>query len=217
MRRGAWSRAWADRGYRLQFLLTIPALVLTLNVLSRFLDGIEDRKGVILPDPVLTWFTPRDLTWLTFTLIYGGLLLALVALRRHPRRLLVALEAYILLAIARMALMYVAPLDPPPEIIPLRDPLVEWFGSGRTLTRDLFFSGHTATMFLLALVSPLPWLRLLLFVFTAAVAVLTVWPHTHYTVDVLAAPFLAYACYHLARFAVGDVPLRGAATSPARR
>ena len=197
-RRGAWASALSDRDFRIQLLLTVPALVLTLNVLSRFLQFIEERPGVVLPDPILRWFEPRDVTWVTFGLIYGGLALALWGLARHPRLLLVTLQGYILLAIARMGLMYVAPLDPPPQIIPLRDPLVELVGTGKTLTRDLFFSGHTATMFLLAMTTPTVWVRLVLFSFTVGVAVLTVWQHTHYVVDVLAAPFLAYACYRIA-------------------
>ncbi len=39
------------------------------------------------------------------------------------------------------------------NMIILNDPLVEFFGTGQTLTKDLFFSGHTATLLILFLVS----------------------------------------------------------------
>ena len=48
--------------------------------------------------------------------------------------------------------MYSLPFNPPPEMIPLNDPFVQFFGSGKLLTKDFFFSGHTATLFLLFLV-----------------------------------------------------------------
>ena len=51
--------------------------------------------------------------------------------------------------------MWATPLDPPPGMIVLEDPLVQLFGgASRPLTRDLFFSGHTSTMFLLFLAVP---------------------------------------------------------------
>jgi len=47
--------------------------------------------------------------------------------------------------------MYSAPLDAPERLILLNDPFVQFIGSGEALTKDLFFSGHTATLFLLFL------------------------------------------------------------------
>ena len=57
------------------------------------------------------------------------------------------------MVVVRMCAMYMLPLDPPVNMIILNDPLVEFFGTGQTLTKDLFFSGHTATLFILFLVS----------------------------------------------------------------
>jgi len=45
------------------------------------------------------------------------------------------------------------PLEPPPGQIPLADPLVA-LGTGVTLQKDLFFSGHVATLVLCGLVLP---------------------------------------------------------------
>jgi hypothetical protein len=139
-------------------------------------------------------------------LVWGGIFGALASMTRTPRRLVLVVQAYAYLVLVRVALMYVVPLDPPATIIPLRDPLVESFSTGQTpLTRDLFFSGHVGTLFLLHLVHARGRVKTVLLVAMAAVAVLTVWQHTHYVVDVLVAPFLAYGCLRLAQ--LGRAPL----------
>jgi PAP2 superfamily C-terminal len=119
-----------------------------------------------------------------------------------------AIEAYDVLLVARAACMFLTPLDPPLGIIPLRDPIVEDLGAGIHLTRDLFFSGHTATLALLAWIVPGRRMRVLLTAATVVVACLLLLQHVHYTVDVLVAPFCAYGCQRLVRCLPGRTPTR---------
>jgi hypothetical protein len=193
----AWSRALTSRAFRIQLLLTVVTLFLVLSGLSRFLDVIELRHGVSLSDPLLALFIPRDFTWLTFSVIYVGLLLAILTLSYEPERLLVALQSYIVLACMRVACMYVMPLDPPPGMLPLEDPFVEYFGTGKLLTRDLFFSGHTSTMCLLFLTAGTRTLRTIFLLCTGIVALCVLWQHVHYSIDVFAAPPFAYISYRV--------------------
>jgi len=187
--------AWRDPAWRVELAASCAVLIPVLFALTHFLDAVEERHGVALPDPVLVLFPAVNLTWVTFLVIYAGLIAALAVLLRHPRRLLLVFQAYSVMAILRIAAMYLAPLDPPPGIIELRDPFVEFFGGGRTLTRDLFFSGHTSTMFLLFLVMPGGRLRIAFACATVFVGLCVVLQHVHYTVDVFAAPFFAYGAY----------------------
>ncbi len=53
-----------------------------------------------MSDPVLALFTPHDVTWLTFLLIYAGLLGAIAILMRDPRRLLLAIHTYIIMVVS---------------------------------------------------------------------------------------------------------------------
>ena len=145
----AWREAWADRAFRIQAIITLPVLVVVLSLLARFLERNEMRQGVVLSDPLLTLFSPHDVTWITFGLIYIGLITAIVYLLRHPATLLIAMQSYALLVVFRIIAMTLVPLEPPPSMLALKDPLVEVFGTGRLLTKDLFFSGHTSTLFLL--------------------------------------------------------------------
>jgi len=204
--RSAWRAAWAWPRFRLDLAVTGALVAGATIVHASYVTWNEGRPGVVLPDPVLRLFAPRDVGTWTFALIYGALLGALVGIGSRPRRLVRAFQGYAYLALVRVALMALVPLDPPATIIPLRDPLVELFSTGDApLTRDLFFSGHTATLFLLYLVHPPGRVRAGLLLAAIAVAGLTVWQHTHYVVDVLVAPFVAYGCVRLA--GLGRTPL----------
>jgi membrane-associated phospholipid phosphatase len=82
-------------------------------------------------------------------------------------------------------------------MIILNDPLVEFFGTGQTLTKDLFFSGHTATLLILFLVSEKKIVKTVFLISTILVAIAVLLQHVHYTIDVFAAVFFTYACYKL--------------------
>ncbi len=97
----------------------------------------------------------------------------------------------------RILSMFLLPLEPPEKMILLKDPFVEFFGSGQTLTKDLFFSGHTATLLILFLVTEKKIIKIIFFVSTIVVAICVLIQHVHYTIDVFAAVFFTYACYKL--------------------
>ena len=192
-----WKAAWKDGFFRAQCTFTIPLLLLALFLLSNFLDTIENRPGVVLPDPILALFAAYDSTWLTFAIIYSAVLLGLITLSFHPRQLLLAIQAYVVLVILRIGVMYVVPLDAPDGIIPLKDPFVQLFGSGGVLTKDLFFSGHTSILLLLFLTAKRRDLRVIFLVSAITVGVCVIWQHVHYTIDVLVAPFFCYLSYRV--------------------
>jgi len=188
----AWSEALADRSFKRQLVWTVIVLLAALTALSHFLEFVEDRSGVTPVDPFLQRISPIDLTWLTFGVIYLGLVVGIATLVRQPRVLLVAIQSYVVMVGVRITMMYVMPLDAPGGLIPLKDPLVQLFGSGRTPTKDLFFSGHTSTLFLLCLSVQSRKLKALFLLCTVCVGVAVILQHVHYTVDVLVAPFVSY-------------------------
>jgi len=191
-----WDNEWRKVRFRIRLVVTFLLFVFSIILFSRFLDWVEGRAGVILADPVLQLFQPLDLTWLTFLTIYLSLIAGLIHLSREPRQLLVTLQAYILLLLARALSMYLMPLDPPATLIPLVDPFVESVSSG-VLTRDLFFSGHTSTLFLLFLGSTQRKIKIVFLTATIAVGICVLLQHVHYTIDVIVAPFYSYICYRI--------------------
>jgi hypothetical protein len=93
--------------------------------------------------------------------------------------------------------MYLIPLDPPPGMVILKDPLVESFGTSATPTKDLFFSGHTSTMFLLFLTAANRNLKLLFLICTMLIGFCVILQQVHYSIDVWVAPFFAYSSYRV--------------------
>ena len=194
-RRFAWIEGYKLKKVQFKLLVSIIFLAAALYLYSAFLGFVEAREGFSFNDPVLNLFHPVDLTWLIFSAIYLSLFTGIIILVRNPVRLTLAIQAYTVLILVRMIAMYSLPFDPPSSMIPLKDPFVQLFGTGKLLTRDLFFSGHTATLFLLFLVvDKKPYKQLFLFL-TVLVAVSVILQHVHYFIDVLAAPFFTFGCF----------------------
>jgi hypothetical protein len=199
----AWRQAFADRAFRWELVLTLPGLVTILGLFSNFLERIERRPGVELADPILAMFRPIDATVATFLILYVSLVIAIAYLLQEPRYLLVGVQAYIVLALLRSLGIYLAPFDHPADMIVLKDPVVEFFGGGKPFTKDLFFSGHTSLLFLLYLTARKSWLSKLFLISTISVGICVIAQHVHYSIDVLIAPFMAYASLRLVGYMRG--------------
>ncbi len=192
-----WREHLSDKNFRVRVGLTFFFLAVALFSLAKFLPYNETRPGFSMDDPFLDLFSPIKVTWLTFGLIYLGLIIAVTSLSFYPEKLLLAFQSYTVIALFRLATIYFLPLNAPAAIIPLRDPVVEFFGGGSTLLRDLFFSGHTSMMFLFFLISPNKTLKRIYLIATFLVAACVLVQHVHYTIDVITAPVFAYTGYRI--------------------
>lgn len=200
-----WKEFLNHKKNRNEFSISLILLALTLSGLANFVNYAEARNGVVLQDPLLNLFNPIDLTWLTFGLIYISLIVAIITLLKNPKQLVFAMQLYALMVVVRISAMYLLPLEPPAKMIILNDPFVEFFGSGKSLTKDLFFSGHTASLYILFLVSQQKIIKTVFLICTMMVAISVLLQHVHYTIDVFAALFFTYACYKiLNHFKLGD-------------
>ncbi len=197
MSKQSWKIFLKSRDGKIEFAISFLFLSTVLFWLANFLNFVEMRDGIVLPDPLLPLFSPIDVTWFTFGLIYLSLLIAILYFVKCPGLLMLVIQVYGVMLLFRIAVMYLLPLNPPTSIIPLSDPFVELFGSGKMLTKDLFFSGHTATIFLFFLLSPRGSVKMLFLFFALLVAVAVLIQHVHYSIDVLAAPVFAYTAYRV--------------------
>ena len=196
----AWPAAWARRGFRVRLGPVLGLLVGLLPVVPGFYRWVQARPGRLLADPLLALLPAQDHSALIFALIYGAIAATLLYLLPRPQRLLQTLWAYYLLQLMRMATLWLWPLDPPTALITLHDPVVDRLFEATTqpIVRDLFFSGHTATMMLLTLSGRGRGWRWGMGLATVAVGLLVLVQRVHYSYDVLAAPFFAWAAYWLA-------------------
>lgn len=196
----SWKNFFSSYRNRIEFILSIILLTVVLFTLTKFLNYVESRNGFTFNDPILSVFEPTDLTWLTFTLIYGSLTAAIVNLISKPEKLLFTIQLYTLMVVVRIISMWLLPLNPPEKMILLNDPFVEFFGTGKTLTKDLFFSGHTATLFILFLTANDRLFKGIFLLSTILVAISVLLQHVHYSIDVFAAIFFTYACYQILKY-----------------
>ncbi len=192
-----WKSFLKNKKNLAEFIITMIILTVVLISFSQFLHFIEQREGVVLSDPVLRAFNPIYLTWLTFALIYLSLIIFVVTSFNKPDKLLIAFQAYGLMVIFRSIAMYLTPFEAPESILLLNDPFIQLFGKGEILTKDLFFSGHTGTLFLLFLLAENKTLKSIFLISTIMVGTAVLLQHVHYSIDVFVAPFVAYGAYRI--------------------
>jgi len=192
-----WKAFLKNKKNLTEFIITAVIVTAVIIAFSHFLHFIEQRDGVILNDPILRTFNPIDLTWLTFALIYLSLIIFVVTTFNKPHKLLIAFQAYGLMLIFRTIAMYLTPFEAPERILLLNDPFVQFFAKGDILTKDLFFSGHTGTLFLVFLLAENKTLKTIFLILTILVGSAVLLQHVHYSVDVFVAPFVAYGSYKI--------------------
>lgn len=192
-----WKNLFKEKAKRIEFLITVLLLICTVYSFSRYLKYNETRPGAVIDDPLLHYFNAIDLNSLLFFTIYSSLLLGLVAFSFNPQQLITAFQTYTLLVLFRMLAMWLIPLDPPAGCIDLQDPVVFIMGTGKKIVKDLFFSGHTSTAFMLFQVAKNKFLKAYFLLATITVGISVILQKAHYTIDVYAGLIFSFASYQI--------------------
>jgi hypothetical protein len=183
-----WSSAWRIPSFRVKFLTGLALLLAILVCFPFFFEAINNRTGRLLTDILLSWLTPRDVSLPVFILLWASTLLLVVRVIQDPDLALLLLWSYALLTLLRMSCIGLISLEPPKGLIPMADPLTNLFYGGTYITHDLFFSGHTATVFLFCCCLKRRADKYFTGLATLFIGLLLLIQHVHYTIDVLAAP-----------------------------
>jgi hypothetical protein len=191
-----WKIAWSNRTFKNKLALSIFALAIAVHQNINFLNRWELRKGLRLNDWLLNQLVPTDFSVPIFTLTYGALTVVIISLLWNPERLVMGFQVFALMTFFRSICIYFFPLEPPAEMIYLRDPITEFFMAKEfPITKDLFFSGHTASLTVLFLMSEKNWAKWVSGLALLVVPLMLLWQHVHYTADVAFAPLASYICY----------------------
>jgi hypothetical protein len=193
----AWCAAVRQPRFVYEGALTVLLVALSLYINVEIILYAQIRPAVPLNDPILGAVGPIRLTWPIFAVLWASIAIGVYCLAKNPPRLLMGLQAGALVISLRTIGIYLLPIEPLPTIIPLADPIAIYLGTGRLVTKDLFFSGHAAVMFLIFLSVEFPRMKLLLLAGTIFVSLGVMLQHVHYSVDVYAAPFFAYGSWRL--------------------
>lgn len=197
----AWRKAWSDPAYRVKTIVATILLLVILMSFPLFFSFIEKRDGIQFNDRLLKLIPPIDVSGLTFILIWSMNIFICYRSAQNPDIFIVMLSSLVLLCISRMITITLIPLNPPIGLIPLRDPISSLFYGGTEvfITKDLFYSGHTSTQFLIFLCLKKRNDKIVALFATITVGILVLVQHVHYSIDVLAAFFFTYVIYLLGK------------------
>lgn len=195
-----WYIAFKNILFRRKLFTGVILVLLVLSLLPSFFQHIEQRQGHALNDFVLDALPSTDVSVPIFAMIWSIVLLFLIRSVKDPYLFLLFVYGFLFLCICRIITISLVPLNAPERLLPLTDPLSNYFyGSKKFVTKDLFFSGHTATLCLFFFCFQRKIDKIIALLCTIAVGFLVLVQHVHYTIDVLAAPVFTFFCFFLAK------------------
>jgi hypothetical protein len=196
-----WTAAWQDSRFRWQLILAIAVFAIFPWKADDYFQWIQQRDGIVMKDVILANIPAKNVSTPIFAIIYLSVIYLIVRIIRQPKQFLWFAWAFNLETIMRFASIYWVALNPPEGLVDLHDPIAELFiyGENLAITKDLFFSGHTATMVFVCYFLPMAKERKIAIALTSVLVILLMVQHVHYSLDILAAPIATWVAIQLAR------------------
>jgi hypothetical protein len=194
-----WVEEWKLSAFRKRLATVLVIMLLVVVINPYFFNYIQHRSGIVLNDWLLNFIPQYDVSIPIFCILWSVVILAIFRAIQDPHFLIVCGWACLLLFISRIISISLVPLSLPKGLIHLHDPITDLFYGNQLITKDLFYSGHTATMFLIYLCLQNKYDKAYALISTIAIAVLLLVQHVHYTIDVVAAPIFTYLLYRLSK------------------
>jgi hypothetical protein len=195
-----WQDAWKNKAFRQNFIVGLILLAAAMALTSFFFNYIEARKnGILLNDWVLQRLPAIDVSFFIVTIMGSALFLFSIRGIANPNILITFLFAIVLQLVTRMITISITEFFPPHGLIVLKDPMGSLLYQSRFVTRDLFYSGHTAIICLLYFCSVNKRDKYYILLAAISVGTLLLIQHVHYTIDVVFAPLFAFGGFWLSR------------------
>ncbi|MFT5780278.1 MAG: hypothetical protein ACI837_003239 [Crocinitomicaceae bacterium] len=186
-------------------LLATVFILLVAFGFTFFLHFHETRADALnwkFDDPVFKLLPIADVSIAIFSITYGAMFIYALSNFRIPHFLSRAFLGYGILLIFRTGTLALVPLKEPDTIVFLDDPFLNYFiytgeNNADLINADLFFSGHTALLFLLFFLTKK---KLLYLVLGIILAILLMIQRVHYSIDILGAIPFAYLSVRFADY-----------------
>jgi membrane-associated phospholipid phosphatase len=183
---------WRFYSYRLSWKIWVFTGFALMLALPKVFNLVQRRGGIRIDDPLIEWLPAYDLSIPIFIALYISWGIFMLRAYSEFHLIFEILKMFVALNILRCFTMLLVPFDPPAAMVELVDPIARIFYGGTHITRDLFFSGHTANTFLIFLLVKKKWDKIITGLVCAFVASGVLIQHVHYTVDVLAGFLITY-------------------------
>jgi hypothetical protein len=198
----AWRSELASRSFRFKIFL-LPRLFIIYSAITQRLNNyIETRKGLQLVDKLLTFFPSIDFSTAIFLLLYGSLFLLITTHLSKPKIIVRIVEMHFLVAVVRQICILMVALEPPAGLIVLRDVFLEntVYPHNSPLTKDLFFSGHVASIWIYFLCAQQKYLKGYFMCAALLMSFMVLSMRIHYTYDVYGGIFFTTLIFFTPRW-----------------
>lgn len=161
-------------------------LILSAIVFVHFLDYHElksNDSGIVFNDPVLALLPLRNFSIAIFSITYCTIIYAIYL--SFKSRILSGkfMLAYAIMLLLRILTLTLLPLKAPVDLIYLQDPFLNNLVYPGEIKNDLFYSGHTALVFILFFLT----YKKILLVSGITLGFLLMAQRVHYSIDVIGA------------------------------
>ena len=196
-----WTASWQDNRFRWQLILAIAVFAIFPWKADDYFQWIQQREGIVMQDIILANIPAKNVSIPIFAIIYFSVVYLIVRIIRQPKHFLWFAWAFNVETIMRFASIYWVALNPPEGLVDLHDPIAELFiyGENLAITKDLFFSGHTATMVFVCYFLPQTKERKIAIALTGVLVILLLIQHVHYSLDIVAAPIATWVAIRITK------------------
>ncbi len=196
IKRASFKSLGQNRSTTFMILLSLILVFCSFYISTFYLAFNETRVGYQLYDPIIASIPAIDLSRIIFACTYSSIIVGLICCMTTPEKIVRVNLSIFCLLIFRILAMFFVPLEPPESIIPLEDEFLLHTTYGeKVLLKDLFFSGHTASVAILFFLIDHKYMRWLLLIMSMVIGTMLIVQHVHYTIDVVAAYGFAFLAF----------------------
>ncbi len=193
-----WKKFFSKKRNMVSFIITLGYFFAVTYLFKCNLVDLEKIQGTQLTDIILNVLPRYDFSMIIFVLLYTVVFYNYFILFAYPKLLQIFIIFYATSLLFRLLTLFVFHLEPPIGIIVLFDPILsESTYNGIPITKDLFFSGHMVAVLCSYYTVPNKTLKFWFLIVTIIIAILLMFQHIHYTIDIIGAVLLVLLLYRI--------------------
>lgn len=194
-----WKKFWQSPKSKTYLWIALGAFLSMFVCVQFTLAYVEHRPGHVIEDWSLDILgKPKDFSIPIFAITYFAMVYAICTNVKRPKVFLHMFITYAIMQLTKCLVLLIVPLDPPTDILPLSDPILETlFYGGNVNLKDLFFSGHVATVCIAGIYARGHLMKIVFFVLAIVLGFLMAQQRVHYILDAVVAPVFVWLAFRL--------------------